>query len=62
MHLVMKGAPLDEPALCMATCVLSAYSWSASNDSWSTEALLEELAAIMFVRQAIDFPLNIYTN
>jgi hypothetical protein len=35
-------------------------SWSAPKDTYSS--LLEELAAIVFWRRAVDFILRIYTN
>ena len=49
---------LDELALRVAACVSSVGSWSIPNDSSSSKVLLEELAAILFVQRAIDFPLG----
>jgi hypothetical protein len=64
-----KGTPsrhgdiaLVKPTSSVDACVEGFYTWSAPNESWSSEALLEELAAIMPVRRAINFPLRIYTN
>jgi hypothetical protein len=53
---------LDKPASRVAAYVSGFCSRSAPNDSWSSEALLEELATILFVQHAIDFALDININ